>query len=147
MLGLRVGDMTAPVADLILRSERGDPIVVVEAKGRPIPQLFSEIRRLQIEMSVRDTRSTWSLLIDPVSARIEQHTGSTAERVQIPTAEILSAAGLSDTDVVGRQVLLLAAERWLRSLRTSSTFVRRYPGLIHLAQEIEHADRLSAELL
>jgi hypothetical protein len=100
--------------------KNGRPIIVVEAKRRPIPPEFRAPVLEQLRMYSLRLKSEWSLLIDPESARIYKGEALNESAAEIATARVLEAAGIERTDAVGEALLLLAVRRWLARIAEGS---------------------------
>ena len=136
--------MPQMVADLVLLKE-GRPIIVVEAKGRPIPPAFHDAVREQIRFYAQRTESRWSVLVDPASMRVYKGSAVDAPVVEMPTIELLKAVGIGSEYRVGEQLLLTAVDRWLRTLADPSSTGKHDPRLYELADDMQSVDEVTAE--
>ncbi len=101
--------MSSTTADLVLLQD-GHPVIIVEAKSRPIPHDFERAVREQVRMFAGHTGSQWSILIDPVTTMIFQGERTHEPLATIPTEEIIELADLS-SKIVGERLLLIAVRR------------------------------------
>jgi len=126
-------------ADLVLL-QQGRPVVVVEAKGRSVPADFREAALEQLRVFAERTSGQWSLLVDPDFALIYSSGSMDVPLARIPTSEIIESAGLATIESVGESILLIAVDRWLRSLPTSARLLERYPELSDFVSALRDVD-------
>lgn len=131
-------------ADIVLL-ERGEPRVVVEAKGRPIRDEFSTPVMAGLRTLVAETHSDWSLLADPVRILI-YHGDQLTPHATLPTSGLLASVGLSDVTHVGEPVLLIALDRWLRAVQRDEITVVD-PALAEFFAAVRRTDEVAAEYL
>ncbi|CCF84211.1 hypothetical protein [Nitrolancea hollandica] len=135
--------MSSTIADLVLLQD-GHPVVVVEAKPRPIPPDFERAVRAQVRMFAGQTGSQWSILADPVTTMIFQGEHTNEPLATIPTKEIIESADLH-LEIVGERLLLIAIRRWLRSLPQEEQFLKRFPELAGFVQTVRHGDEFASD--
>jgi Type I restriction enzyme R protein N terminus (HSDR_N) len=126
-------------ADLVALRE-GKPLVVVEAKRRPVPPSFREAVLQQLKDYGEATQSRWLLLADPRSVDIYRNDELEGPKATLDTREILDSTELSSVSIIGESILLLAIERWMRALRQSSLFASRHPELTDFVRDVAVAD-------
>jgi hypothetical protein len=131
--------MVTSVADLVLL-EQDRPVVLVEAKGRPTPPEFRRAVLVQLQDYATRLNSSWSLLVDPETARIFRGDNLSEPVVTIPTERIVRDASPPDFKVIGERTLLQAIERWLHGLAEYSSLLNDYPALRELAQDIRRTE-------
>lgn len=122
--------------DLLL-SKEGRPIVVVEAKARPISPDFEPAVSRQLEAYSTEIGTRWALLVDPKNTRIFRLNQPIAV---LSTEEILGQAFPIQPSIIGEQTLLIAVDRWLHDLPNHDDVLRRYPMLKEFASELVGAD-------
>ena len=121
--------------DLLLIKD-GRPLVVVEAKTRPISPDFESAVCQPLQAYSTEIGSRWALLIDPKAARIF-HDNKPVETLS--TEEILGKPGkplASGPRVIGEQTLLIAADQWLHELPHRDDVLRYHPKLQEFASEL-----------
>lgn len=125
--------------DLVLLRQ-GHPVVVVEAKAHPVPPDFREAVLEQLRLYAMRTNSEWLLAVDPHSALIYSRDSIGVPVAKITTSEIVESAGLPGVTDVGESVLVIAVDRWLRSLPTSAQVLKRYPELSEFVEALREVD-------
>ncbi len=118
----------------------GRPLVAVEAKSRPVPDDFRGPVLEQLREGLEATQSRWAVLAAPDRVEFYRHDDLEQPRASIPSEEILRAAGLEDSPVVGEALLTTAMERWLQRLRSDHAFGARYPALKDFFELARRAD-------
>jgi hypothetical protein len=127
------------IADLVLL-QQGRPVVVVEAKGRSVPADFRHAALEQLRVFAERTSSQWALLVDPDFALIYSTGRMDVPLAKIPTSEVIESAGLAMVENVGESILLIAVDRWLRSLPKSARLPERYPELSDFVSALRDVD-------
>jgi hypothetical protein len=126
-------------ADLVALHE-GRPLVLVEAKGRPVSADFRNAVLQQLKSYGEATQSRWLLLADPQSVDIYRQDALDAPQATLATKEIVESAELSGVATIGGRILLLAIERWLRALGQAPHFTRNHPELKDFVHDVAGAD-------
>jgi hypothetical protein len=126
-------------ADLVAMHE-GRPLVLVEAKGRPVPESFRNAVLEQLKSYGAATQSRWLLLADPRSIDIYRQDALDAPQATLATDEIVESAALSKVSSIGERILLLAIERWLRELGQGPHFTSKHPELRDFVHDVAEAD-------
>ncbi len=133
------------VADLVLL-EHGQPLVVVEAKARPVPRAFKSSVLAQLRYFASKTGSRWSLLADPETIRIYQEPELDQPVAEIATQDLLRTVGLSSVEVVGEGVLLMALDRWFKAIAGNGKSGLT-PALSDFAHAVRGADETVREFI
>ncbi len=127
--------------DMVILKD-GEAIVVVEAKGIPIPDEFRSAVLAQIQHYAQRTNSRWALLVDPETVRIFARDLVEQPVATIPSDQILRWAGVDRTDVIGESTLLLAIEWWLTDALRLSELPRHFPDLAAFAHDLSQSDQV-----
>jgi hypothetical protein len=131
--------MATDVADLVLL-EDGHPVILVDAKRSPAPPEFRSAVAARLQDLTTRLNSSWSLLVDPETARVYRGDNLEDPVATIPTERIVRDASPPDFAVIGQRTLLQAIERWLQRLTVESSLVDSYPALHDLAQDIARTE-------
>lgn len=126
------------VADLVALKQ-GRPLLLVEAKGRPVEGEFWEPVQEQMRELAKLSGSDWFVLADPDTIRIYE--GADLRKVaEIPTEDVLAATGISRPEFLGQRLLLVALDRWLPTISNADAL-----GLEKFAKAIREADEFVTE--
>ena len=124
-------------ADLVAFRE-GRPIVVVEAKGRPVQARFHRPVVEQLSTFSTSVNSPWLFLVDPQTTQVFRSIDGTRPVATISTREILQEEMPNQMNVIGEKTLLFAFDRWLLSLPQRTAFFGRHPELQDLAKDLSN---------
>jgi hypothetical protein len=123
-------------------SRFGKPVLVVEAKGRPVTRDFEPIVRRQLNAYSTETGAPWAILVDPQDTWIfkSHHTEPIA---RLATTDVLGEALSDRPTIVGEQVILIALDRVVPNLKDRGDFLRRHPELREFADAVAGAESTS----
>ncbi len=121
--------------DLVILKE-GRPLVVVEAKARPIPRRFEDAVLRQLGTYATTCSTPWSILVDPEKTTIFRSEDMTRPWTVLSTGELLQATDFPQSSVVGERVLLRAVDRWVHGLPTRREILTRHPELTAFAKDL-----------
>ena len=131
-------------ADLVVL-KGGEPIVVVEAKGRAVSGDFSTAVVRQLQQMAIATNAQWAILADPEHVTVYETSAFGNAVASLSTDKIRIAADGEVRQPQGEHTLLVAVESWLRRLPENTQVLRTYPELQKLARVLIGADRYSFE--
>ena len=93
-----------PRPDLVFMKQ-GNPVAVVEAKGRPVPSSFEDAVRHQLRHYAAATSSPWSILVDPDRTTIFRSLELTRPWSSFSTREVLRTVNIR-SEAIGERALL-----------------------------------------
>lgn len=133
----------------LLFTKAGQPVVVVEAKARPVSREFEIPVRQQLKRFSVSTGSPWALLVDPKDTWLFHSRDMEHPVTRLSTEDFLGEAFPARPhgtrpQAIGEQVLLLAVNRLVPQLQTRRDFLRRHPELQEFAREVADSEATSA---
>jgi hypothetical protein len=114
---------------------QGQPIAVVEAKGRPVPASFQNAVRHQLHHYMTATNSPWSILVDPDHTTIFRRYEVNRPWSTLSTGELFGTANIR-AEVIGERVLLEAVNRWVHELPHHREILDRHPELRDFVKDV-----------
>ncbi|HEY4659212.1 MAG TPA: hypothetical protein VIH11_06865 [Gemmatimonadaceae bacterium] len=128
--------------DMIVYSGR-KPVVVIEAKGNPVPERFKDSIVQQLRAYSTDCNSMWFLLADPVKTAIYRTSDAEQQPVaSLATEYIIAEAIRPKPEVVGEQTLLFALDKVLHDRRSLGRLADANPRLKSFVTDVSSASAI-----